>query len=423
MLVFPLYGVAHHSTVSHPPFGSFPNFFDTPSSPPSIKPVLQLGGTLYTSMGFSHTATYSNQPYHPGWQYMNGTTATQHPAQLFSPLTMQVVAPSNPLLGNITSGVINAPLTIHLMTSGNSTTSKKQRRTSQGAANAPKRRNRTGSDKNQLPTPTTFISTAPQVSVPGAGPQVQPVLISPPAASQSHGSVAAKPLNAPTHYGSKSENQIRMTQRNWETNAYNTARELVFNVLSEHERSTQGPCPAPRLPPHASHKLSLRQTLKKSSSLSAIPTTSDNDGIKISPQQSAEELAHLADEAGKQHIEAEIKAYEDAGLIDEDEPLDLLRFWQDHMTTFLLLYQIALDVLPAQASVVPCERVFLLSKETAHQFISRQDGEVSNPQVWILKRTVELHRGPFSMYARGKIAQLEKLIMDSWGNRPETSQI
>ncbi len=52
----------------------------------------------------------------------------------------------------------------------------------------------------------------------------------------------------------------------------------------------------------------------------------DNTGvIETPPLQSAEDLAHEAEKAGKKCVEDEIKAYEDAGLVGEHDPLDLLR--------------------------------------------------------------------------------------------------
>ncbi|EIN03294.1 hATC-domain-containing protein, partial [Punctularia strigosozonata HHB-11173 SS5] len=44
--------------------------------------------------------------------------------------------------------------------------------------------------------------------------------------------------------------------------------------------------------------------------------------------------------------------------------LDLLRYWQINKHSFPLLYRVALDILPAQASSVACERLFSSAKET-----------------------------------------------------------
>lgn len=43
----------------------------------------------------------------------------------------------------------------------------------------------------------------------------------------------------------------------------------------------------------------------------------------------------------------------------------IMFYWQDHATLYPTLARIALDVLPCQASSVPCERLFSASKQTA----------------------------------------------------------
>lgn len=122
----------------------------------------------------------------------------------------------------------------------------------------------------------------------------------------------------------------------------------IFKLL-EYEKATRAPRAASGLPSQASRKLvksnsvsheaaaqvsgflrvkSLRQDLRESRSLKEKSATRNNAAAQNPPQQSAEELARQADKAGLERVEAEIKAYEDSGLIDENEPLDLLRFWQ-----------------------------------------------------------------------------------------------
>jgi hAT family C-terminal dimerisation region len=44
---------------------------------------------------------------------------------------------------------------------------------------------------------------------------------------------------------------------------------------------------------------------------------------------------------------------------------DIVKWWQDHVALFPTLARIALDILPCQASSVPCERLFSASKQTA----------------------------------------------------------
>ncbi|EIN07956.1 hATC-domain-containing protein [Punctularia strigosozonata HHB-11173 SS5] len=47
-----------------------------------------------------------------------------------------------------------------------------------------------------------------------------------------------------------------------------------------------------------------------------------------------------------------------------EDGLDLLWYWQTKRYEYPLLYRIALDILPAQASSVSCERFFSSAKET-----------------------------------------------------------
>lgn len=110
------------------------------------------------------------------------------------------------------------------------------------------------------------------------------------------------------------------------------------------------------------------------------------------------------------------------------------------MTAFPLFYRIALDVLPAQASAVPCERVFSSSKETDTNRRANLSPEKME-KLQILKFGFRGARLNFTddiqpdremsvldvspdvikdMYARGNIPQLEKHIMESWGIRPDT---
>lgn len=74
-----------------------------------------------------------------------------------------------------------------------------------------------------------------------------------------------------------------------------------------------------------------------------------------------------------------MKDWEDEGIIDDDERLegfDLVGYW-DASVRFLkirlfcqtrrrfpFIFKVACDILPCQASAVPCERVFSSSKET-----------------------------------------------------------
>ncbi|KAJ3551660.1 hypothetical protein NM688_g4577 [Phlebia brevispora] len=67
-------------------------------------------------------------------------------------------------------------------------------------------------------------------------------------------------------------------------------------------------------------------------------------------------------------VRAELAAYTTAGLLDsgseDTDSLDLLEYWRSNEKTYPILFRIAMDVLPVQASAVACERIFSSSKET-----------------------------------------------------------
>ncbi|TCD59832.1 hypothetical protein EIP91_011346 [Steccherinum ochraceum] len=72
---------------------------------------------------------------------------------------------------------------------------------------------------------------------------------------------------------------------------------------------------------------------------------------------------------------------------------DLCAFWQGHAHSYPALYLIALDVLPSQASAVPCERVFSSSKETD----ALRRGLLSPPLMEKLQMLKYLYRSQRSM--------------------------
>jgi hypothetical protein len=101
-------------------------------------------------------------------------------------------------------------------------------------------------------------------------------------------------------------------------------------------------------------------------------------------------------EAANLHVvNDELSQYEAAGINDGWVTQgDILAFWQvsidwiacsfeahtgcpqTHKKKFPLLYQIALDVLPVQASAVPCERIFSSAKETDIDRRNKMSGEM-----------------------------------------------
>jgi hAT family C-terminal dimerisation region len=74
------------------------------------------------------------------------------------------------------------------------------------------------------------------------------------------------------------------------------------------------------------------------------------------------------DVSDRQKVEAEYLRYIADPIMTQ--PLDtsgILGWWYIHRHTYPLLWKVARDILPAQASAVPCERVFSSSKQTTTQ--------------------------------------------------------
>jgi len=102
----------------------------------------------------------------------------------------------------------------------------------------------------------------------------------------------------------------------------------------------------------------LRKSLSAGSQ-SALESGTNADANAESEQQYIED-----DQAV---VEDEIHRYVAAGLIGSPgniASVELLKFWQNHESVYPLMYRVALDILPVQASAVPCERIFSSSKET-----------------------------------------------------------
>ncbi|KAF5353140.1 hypothetical protein D9758_008770 [Tetrapyrgos nigripes] len=114
------------------------------------------------------------------------------------------------------------------------------------------------------------------------------------------------------------------------------------------------------------------QTLSRTSSAS-LSLTSSNGSLSEIPEELEQvidtslgeedcEIQAIAEDC--QLAEAELRSWVSDGILKGS--VDLIRFWDDKLRQrdFPSLFRLALDVLPAQASAVPCERVFSSSKET-----------------------------------------------------------
>ncbi|OBZ72686.1 putative AC transposase [Grifola frondosa] len=106
-----------------------------------------------------------------------------------------------------------------------------------------------------------------------------------------------------------------------------------------------------------------------------------------------EEAERQACERDAAAVDDKLRRYSNEGLVsEEDDSLSLIAYWE---TTFPTLYRIALDVLPVQASAVPCERVFSSSKETDTQHRTNLD-VATMEMLQVLKYSVREDRLSFT---------------------------
>ncbi len=102
-------------------------------------------------------------------------------------------------------------------------------------------------------------------------------------------------------------------------------------------------------------------------SLSRMALGEENDGANgnaENPPNSQE----AQDALDRQRVDAEVLRYTvDPNVTMATTSFNILEWWQMHRFSYPLLWKVARDVLPVQASSVPCERVFSSSKHTTGQ--------------------------------------------------------
>ena len=121
---------------------------------------------------------------------------------------------------------------------------------------------------------------------------------------------------------------------------------------------------------------------------STLPSSQDS-----TPASNAEREAHEREE-DERAVDEELNKYAGEGLAQETPNFDLLKYWEVSFPAFYLahmssehrekfreeifptLFQVALDILPVQASAVPSERAFSASKETDTDRRSNMDVEL-----------------------------------------------
>ncbi|KAJ2927910.1 hypothetical protein H1R20_g9190, partial [Candolleomyces eurysporus] len=107
----------------------------------------------------------------------------------------------------------------------------------------------------------------------------------------------------------------------------------------------------------------LDTTIRRSATQPLIPTATTSGSRELTEAEKMEEAARQTEEDIK-IVDLELSRWEAAPLVPMADAKNLVSFWNLSKYEFPLLYRISMDILPAQASAVCCERVFSSSKET-----------------------------------------------------------
>lgn len=99
------------------------------------------------------------------------------------------------------------------------------------------------------------------------------------------------------------------------------------------------------------------------------PTQIDADGERLPAKVLSSEYDRyrqsLLQTGDGEGWSSELRRYLNDRPGDVTKDTDIVKWWQNHAALFPTLARIALDILPCQASSVPCERLFSASKQTA----------------------------------------------------------
>ncbi|KAG2365911.1 hypothetical protein BDR07DRAFT_1275833 [Suillus spraguei] len=124
----------------------------------------------------------------------------------------------------------------------------------------------------------------------------------------------------------------------------------------------------------------------------------------------------------RKDAECEFSHYEDAGILLEtaERTTDIVHFWEQKEHTFLLLFCIAMDILPAQASSVPSDNLSPTTLEALQvlKFIYKQDrlnfteDLVADERDYTISGPVT-SRAVDELMAAGNLCELDKLLQNA----------
>ncbi|KDQ51398.1 hypothetical protein JAAARDRAFT_185205 [Jaapia argillacea MUCL 33604] len=199
--------------------------------------------------------------------------------------------------------------------------------------------------------------------------------------------------------------KLEWIDKHWSQDDASQARDWIKDAMFQYQKSLRASNPQtdtltrsatsqPNLQPHPSQTaaqaqyrgyLSLEALKRKysQSSMSSESLTRSGSNMPTLEESDREAAERAADERDRITVDQELRRYLDSPTISGPalEHFNLVSFWQGHSHLFPILYRVALDVLPAQASAVCCERIFSSSKET----ITARRSKLSSTMLEILQ--------------------------------------
>ncbi|KAF5358783.1 hypothetical protein D9758_008530 [Tetrapyrgos nigripes] len=180
--------------------------------------------------------------------------------------------------------------------------------------------------------------------------------------------------------------KMRWIEQQWSAQDASNAKSAILDVMTRHQTAARHEQVASKVPgrvsvdfggSNAAHSLqagfdnldvfteclqALSRTASASSFADEPATTLDQNNTDPSTDLERENEALIKD---RRMAEEELHSWIGEGIL-KDKKADLVRFWDDktRQDKYPSLFRLALDVLPVQASAVPCERAFSSSKET-----------------------------------------------------------
>ncbi|OAX35608.1 hypothetical protein K503DRAFT_868134 [Rhizopogon vinicolor AM-OR11-026] len=161
----------------------------------------------------------------------------------------------------------------------------------------------------------------------------------------------------------------------------------------------------------------INTSVRRSSFTSSLqsPLTSPSPTpveVEPIPALSLEERTQRELEQDRKDAKRELQPYEEVGIYDvmAERTADIIRFWE----VFPLFFRVAMDVLPAQVSRVPSERVFSSSKEIYRlNFTEDLVADEIYYNIWGRVTKKAIHE----LMATGNLEELAQLLANEDGGR------